>query len=879
MTEQSELIAREAFIQSILYHSRTERTSNYIRIIQGLQTYALERSSWHVEEVLTDINTGQGPGFSELLGIFGMAPGALGRAAKGLKILDFGNRAVENLSSKSKGVKTDQLEAYVRGMVDDIWSRTEKDPALREAINKFMPDNLGKVGDNYQAIIDASPQFSDHLKLKMLQALAATTNQTLETIQQDLKELKEKVDALYQARLSEEQYQKELQQIEEYSTYGKLAARLIAFKDPELGRRVGVGVEAYRNAATVAAAHAAGKITNGLATANYVLIAISFADAFFASGDDGLSKALADLQDLIVQVTKQILSRLDDLENRLLDIQQSLSIMYREMLEQGREIRDLHLKVDEMEGLFSRKTDLLINATRAGFGRELDAAVVKAIGHKDMWQPGYYQLAESDFRDLLFTLYSHAAVHSSDALSTALEHRSYEADQLLKELDVIDLPGSIPYLSLAITKFSGKAFPKVNVDPGMWLISTATLLDMLGDWPKYQQGIDTTFLKEVRSRGESIIRFLDSCYVSNAVSSYKSIVNQAFVAYKNYVDSVVVNAPNAFLKVLQGGGSTNPQTLAALNWQNFNSASFPELFATGDMGLKPFNISVHYVYGNWGRITTTVPIQVITDYFPPIAKCAAWLGATFTGHYKHSSRSTGNFGSGVVDFEFYVDLNIQFPNEAAARTYRIIWGKIARSQNVGGMQVPMTPAQFAQSAIIGLLSERGSHDTYKTQVDDALKKLQGDLSTFFVAPCRQASQLLLIDAERLEATRKHLKIYYGLLELLWRCVIISSGEHARNMLEKYFIGSELPSDLLEDIMCSHTAMEKVNAADTTLQSLKKVIENIPAAETDVARFSKWSVLGIRETYDRLNQCIAAISSGKKWKTEYGLRQESAKAIS
>ena len=41
------------------------------KILQGLQTYAYERSTFHIDNVIADINSGSGIKFSEILGIFG----------------------------------------------------------------------------------------------------------------------------------------------------------------------------------------------------------------------------------------------------------------------------------------------------------------------------------------------------------------------------------------------------------------------------------------------------------------------------------------------------------------------------------------------------------------------------------------------------------------------------------------------------------------------------------------------------------------------------------------------------------------------------------------------------------------------------------------
>jgi hypothetical protein len=96
-------LAQETLVQSILFHSRTERSDDYVRILQGLQTYAIEKNDWHIRRVMEDLST-QGSVVSEGLDILGIASGALGRAAKGLKILDFGSRAAQTVTSSSKRV-------------------------------------------------------------------------------------------------------------------------------------------------------------------------------------------------------------------------------------------------------------------------------------------------------------------------------------------------------------------------------------------------------------------------------------------------------------------------------------------------------------------------------------------------------------------------------------------------------------------------------------------------------------------------------------------------------------------------------------------------------------------------------------------------------
>jgi hypothetical protein len=40
-----------------------------------------------------------------------------------------------------------------------------------------------------------------------------------------------------------------------------------------------------------------------------------------------------------------------------------------------------------------------------------------------------------------------------------------------------------------------------------------------------------------------------------------------------------------------------------------------------------------------------------------------------------------------------------------------------------------------------------------------------------------------------------------------------------------------------------------------------------------ASLTRWSFMGIRETYERLQACIAAIEEGRGWTTPYGMQQE------
>ena len=127
--------------------------------------------------------------------------------------------------------------------------------------------------------MNASPVLRSY-KPKVLQAQAQNSQDLLNQISYDIDELKSKVEEFLEQKLTEEQYVKNIQLIEEYTVYGKLVSKIVSFENPELGRKIGLTIDAYSQIAHTAAKLSAEKISAGLATANIALISLSFVSAF-----------------------------------------------------------------------------------------------------------------------------------------------------------------------------------------------------------------------------------------------------------------------------------------------------------------------------------------------------------------------------------------------------------------------------------------------------------------------------------------------------------------------------------------------------------------------------------------------------------------------
>ena len=331
-----EELAKEGIIQSLLYHTRTDRTTNYVRILGGLETLAIENNTAEIEQILNEINPAQKSNYSELLSMLGIvSTGGLAAGIKALKLLDYGNKTIEKLTKPNYAIPSNHLEKYIRNKVNNIFKYAGNNPQLLEQLNSYYPDHLGNFGDSYEEIVSASPQLADHQKIKNLEDLTQDEKKQLDTIKTELAGLKDKIIELHNQQLAEEEYQLRLNEIEANTVYGRLLAKLIGIKDPKLGQKLTVIVESYRNFAQVSAAYnnGAGNMTSGLAFSNYALIAISLAEAIQVSKGASISEALISLQELIIKSSEAILEGLGHISNQVLELQKSLMILSSDVID------------------------------------------------------------------------------------------------------------------------------------------------------------------------------------------------------------------------------------------------------------------------------------------------------------------------------------------------------------------------------------------------------------------------------------------------------------------------------------------------------------------------------------------------------------------
>jgi hypothetical protein len=163
--------------------------------------------------------------------------------------------------------------------------------------------------------------------------------------------------------------------------YTELLAKLIGLKDAELGQQLSVFVNGAVRVSTIYTMYAAHRMAGGVAAGNLVLVGLDMMQQLSGpSVEEKILDELKSLQRFVAAQTEAIVTKLNILDQRLIDMQTLLINTYVEVQETRTSLAQAHAKMDEIEREMLQSDSYLLNAVRAGFDRPLASANPERIG-------------------------------------------------------------------------------------------------------------------------------------------------------------------------------------------------------------------------------------------------------------------------------------------------------------------------------------------------------------------------------------------------------------------------------------------------------------------------------------------------------------------
>ena len=492
---------------------------------------------------------------------------------------------------------------------------------------------------------------------------------------------------------------------------------------------------------------------------------------------------------------------------------------------------------------------------------------MEAVGRKYIEM---HDISHDEYNALQRKIYAYATIHTGDELSLRLEHRNYEPWELIQELNSFGLLSCLPYLSYALQINSTQFFPKVDLDPVMWVTSTEVFIELLGDWPEYQnRNSALIMLNAIREKGEVINSFMNSTLIHNAYDQYIYLLNSASEFFNKYIDAYESNTISELTNYVIKNPNKNisPISITNVDLGFFTSDRFHNIFNEGDMGIKSFKIK-NVMRGSGPPKEIDVPQFVLQKYLPPEAKCAVWLGGHLSGQYRVWTTSSG--GRTKWEYELFLDLHIQFTDQDQENTYRVFWAKKTNNVKSGLRKSKDIPSTF-QGHLEETYNRLFSNDESIQDVSGHLAKLQKDMKSTIKNRLKQVSLNIQTTTDD-QAANLNLKLAYkGLLQLVWHALVVDNSQEVLTKLEPHFLNKKyMPSDDISTVLIDMSTRMRKLVYSSQITNLCELIEEIATAENQNSPQNNfWFSLNVNKTYNRLLSCISELENGKAWKTNYG----------
>ena len=620
-SNQSEVLYAELAI----YRSKVDKTESYLRKLEMIETAWIEK--WDkslLEERISAIDTKPNESFGEALGLASMLPGWYGKAAKGLKIYDYGARTIKGATDKTASIIN--FEDQVRETVGRLMDFVAKDPKLAKTVNAYLGKEFGDINGKPSEIAGHYPPFQDHLTIIQLKEMLKNQNKENEEVKKLLNQLQSQFAKMEEAANKEIAYETKLQDINEWYTYGTLVSRLVSLKNPQLGHQINLAVTSYQRGATIAAAFSNKKMTAGLASANYALLALDMISMLSnePSPEQQILEGLANLQNLIIEQTERVLEAIEGLDVKVDEINRKIDILYDEILANRALIVGLHNKVNQLQDEHFFDRALLTNAVRAGFDRELKNIINESIGKKQAFKPGTYTVSKELFDNTLQRLHLYATDHLKDQLANPALGTFQTPEKLLDELAAVPQLANLSFISSFLLKNGIASTYNTQMDASMWVQSASALIELVTDWPEYQAAINPNIIKQVFDMGFGIEKFGKSCSFSNNPTLYINLIKKIKETNLRQSQLIKNEVYNTLIKDQSNVNILLNNNFDLNTMDNLSSVDLVDNFFSGSI-VKSIPMKTLFASGSWRHQNLDLP-QSIKTLLPAHIKSAYQAG-------------------------------------------------------------------------------------------------------------------------------------------------------------------------------------------------------------------------------------------------------------
>jgi hypothetical protein len=244
--------SKTLYDEGVIYRTKVENTNTYAKQLWVLVDAGIEHTpQTTVDQRITELRGTTKPSPTDTaLSILSKAPGYVGKIGDALQMYNSVSRAADASASNGSQMGED-TEHSARRALAIVHTLSEKDPEFAKLIDHYLEATFGPINGTEDQILDANPQFKQFLDVQKIKALASDEKDQLQTIQAYVNDIRQKLEEEDKAKADAAAYQDRQKAIEEWTAYGALLGRLVAFSNPGLGRTLNAAVAAYNKGATL----------------------------------------------------------------------------------------------------------------------------------------------------------------------------------------------------------------------------------------------------------------------------------------------------------------------------------------------------------------------------------------------------------------------------------------------------------------------------------------------------------------------------------------------------------------------------------------------------------------------------------------------------
>ncbi len=519
------------YAELVTYRTKQDRTLKYYRTLNLLRDSYIEKWSPSIlDSRIIKSNSQANKLTSEAISLLGMVPGKIGYFTKGVRIFDYGSKILaDEFGSNISQLSIQDIDADIEKLTRQVYNFAQKDKKFAKVVNRYLGDDIADIrGTEKEILENYKPFFNEKQLIEIGENVKKNTDSD-----QDIKKILNELEAKVRS-LGQESFEKDILSLQEFRAYSTIISKLVRIRNPKLGSQLSIVLNGTFRYAEIKLLAKNNKMSQSLATANYVILGLNLAESIFGqSGGSNINTVILEqlrgLQELLVSHTEEILKNLSILEEKLNTIQKTLLVSYDQLKNNSQTLSQLHKKTNSLKSDLLRKDNHILNLLSSLIAQNLKKSINEAVGYKTLFDSEQFLIEKDVFNSLVNDLNFYASSLSMDHINAGKEQRSYDSENLLDELLYNNQLANMSFIQESLSK-RGAKLPSINFNVDIWLLSSSALFQLITDHPMHQKVLLPNAFQEVINKGNKIINFTEACSFRKNDAVYRNILKDIVIA-------------------------------------------------------------------------------------------------------------------------------------------------------------------------------------------------------------------------------------------------------------------------------------------------------------------------------------------------------------